>query len=89
MLLGWKETTKPPKPSSATRPIDHAPFFIPEEIIYAPPHLGPEGIFQGRGGGGVYFEAPRGRNCFHPPLSIYHTPPTPRRVISGVGDGGV
>ena len=39
-------------------------------IIYAPPpspHFWPKGIFQGRGGGGVYFEAPRGRNFIRPP----------------------
>ena len=30
--------------------------------------------FQGRGGGGVYFEAPRGRNFIRPPPFI-HPPP--------------
>ena len=35
----------------------------------------------GRRGGGVYFEAPRGRNFIRPP--------TPRRVFSGVEGGGV
>ena len=38
--------------------------------------------FSGEGGGGVYFEAPRGRNFIRPP---FYTPPTPRRVFSGVG----
>ena len=35
----------------------------------------PEGI--SRGGGGVYFEAPRGRNCIRPPP--HYTPPAPRK----------
>ena len=32
---------------------------------------------------GVYFEAPRGRNFIRP-----FTPPTPRKVFSGVGGSG-
>ena len=40
--------------------------------LYTPPppfpHFWPKGIFQGRGGGGVYFEPPRGRNFIRPPL---------------------
>ena len=43
----------------------------------------PEGIFRG-GGRVVYFEAPRGRNFICHPS---YTPPTPRRVLSGVGGG--
>ena len=42
--------------------------------------------FSGEGGGGVYFEAPRGRNFIRPPP--FYTPPTPRRVFSGWGGGG-
>ena len=60
------------------------------EIIYAPPPLPPFLAirhFSGEGGGGVYFEAPRGRNFIPPPP--FYTPPTPRRVISGVGGVGV
>ena len=41
------------------------------EKLYTPPpspHFWPKSIFQGRGGGGVYFEAPRGRNFIRPPL---------------------
>ena len=40
------------------------------EIIYAPPPsppFRPEDLFQ-REGGGVYFEAPRGRILYAPPL---------------------
>ena len=58
------------------------------EILYAPPpsflarrHFSVEG-----GGGGVYFEAPCGRNFIRPPSFI--RPPTPRRVFSGVWGGG-
>ena len=64
--------------------------FFQGKIIYAPPpfpHFWPKGIFQGRGGGGVYFEAPRGINFIRPPLFIH--PPAPRRVFSGVGGVGV
>ena len=60
------------------------------EDLYTPPppspHFWPKGIFQGRGVGVVYFEAPRGRNFIRPPP--FYTPPTPRRVISGVGGWG-
>ena len=35
--------------------------------------------------GGVYFEARRSRNFIRPP---FYTPPTPRRVFSGVGGWG-
>ena len=51
--------------------------------LYPPPpspHFWPKGIFQGRGVGGVYFEAPRGRNFIR--LFPFYTPPTPRRVFS-------
>ena len=64
--------------------------FSSREKLYTPPpplpHFWPEGIFQGRGGGVVYFEAPRGRNFIRPPL--LYTPPTPRRVFSGVAGWG-
>ena len=63
---------------------------IQGEIIYAPPPLPPflaKRHFSGEGGGGVYLEAPRGKNFMCPPP--FYTPPTPRRVFSGVGGGGV
>ena len=43
--------------------------------------------FPGEGGGGVYFEAPRGRN-FIPPPPLLYTPTPTRRVFSGVGGWG-
>ena len=45
-----------------------------------PPPFRPEDLFQGEGGG-VYFEAPRGRILYTPPL-LYA-----RRVFSGVVGG--
>ena len=51
-----------------------------------PPPLRAERHFSGEGGGGVDFEAPRGRNFIRPP-PFYTPPPTPRRVFSGVGGG--
>ena len=59
------------------------------EILYTPPPLPPflaKRHFPVEGGGGVYFEAPRGRNFIRPPP--LYTPPTPRRVFSGVGGWG-
>ena len=44
---------------------------IQGEIIYAPPPPPPflaTRHFSGEGGGGVYFEAPRGRNFIRPPF---------------------
>ena len=35
----------------------------------------------------TYLEAPRGRNFIRPPPPLY-TPPTPRRVFSGMGGWG-
>ena len=58
------------------------------EKLYTPPLLTPflaKRHFSEEGGGGVYFEAPRGRNFIRPPL-LYT--PTPRRVFSGVGGWG-
>ena len=59
---------------------------IQGEIIYAPPPppptFGQEALFRRGGGGGVYFGGPRGRNFIRPP---FYTPPTLRRVFSGVG----
>ena len=63
--------------------------FMLGEIIYAPPpspHFWPEGIFQGRGGGGVCFEAPRGRNFIRPPPFI-HPPPLEGYFRGGGGWG--
>ena len=59
--------------------------FCQGEIIYPPPPLPPFLAirhFSGEGGGGVYFEAPRQEFYAPPP---FYTPPTPRRVILGVG----
>ena len=42
----------------------------------------------GEGGGGVYFEAPRGRNFIPPPPPPFIHRPTRRRVFSGVGGWG-
>ena len=59
------------------------------EIIYAPPppppHFWPQGIFQGRGVG-VYILRPHAAGILYAPPC--YTPPTPRRVFSGVGGGG-
>ena len=51
----------------------------------SPPPFLAKRHFSGEGGGGVYFEAPRGRNFIRPP---FYTPPTPRRVFSGMGGWG-
>ena len=62
---------------------------IQEEIIYAPP-LPPflaVRHFSGEGGGGVYFEAPRGRNLIRPPPFI--RPPLLEGYFQGWGGGGV
>ena len=59
------------------------------EIIYAPPplpHFWPKGIFQGRGVG-VYILRPHTAGILYAPP--FYTPPTPRRVFSGVGGVGV
>ena len=60
---------------------------IQGEIIYAPPlpHFWPKGIFQGRGVG-VYILRPRAAGILYAPP--FYTPPTPRRVFSGVGGWG-
>ena len=58
------------------------------EIIYAPPpspHLWLKGIFQGRGVG-VYILRPHAAGILYAPP--FYTPPTPRRVFSGVGGWG-
>ena len=59
------------------------------EKLYTPPpspHFLAKRHFSREGGGGVYFEAPRGRNFIRPP---FYTPPTPRRVFSEMGGVGV
>ena len=43
--------------------------------------------FPGEGGGGVYFEAPRGRNFIRPPPFIH--PPPLEGCFQGWGGGGV
>ena len=50
-----------------------------------PPHFWPKGIFQGRGVG-VYILRPHAAGILYAPP--FYTPPTPRRVFSGVGGGG-
>ena len=68
---------------------DH-PTIIQGEIIYAPPpspHFWPKGHFPVEGGGGVYFEAPRGKNFIRPPLFIH--PPPLGECFQGWGGGGV
>ena len=81
-------------PCSATR----VTTTVQGEIIYPPsppsppsptpplPHFWPEGFFPGEGGGGVISNPPT-TGILYPPL--FYTPPTPRRVFSGVGGGGV
>ena len=62
---------------------------IQGEVIYPPPsrHFWPKGNFPGEGGGGVYFEAPRGRNFIRPPPFIH--PPPLGGYFQGWGGGGV
>ena len=50
------------------------------------PFCGQKGIFGGEGGGVYNLEPPR-QEFYTPPL--FYTPPTPRRVFSGVGGVGV
>ena len=63
--------------------------FFQGEIIYAPPppppFFGPEAFFRG-GGGGCIFRGPTRQEFYTPPP--FYTPPTPRRVFSGVGGWG-
>ena len=49
------------------------------------PHFWPKGIFQGRGVG-VYIWRPHAAGILYAPP--FYTPPTPRRVFSGVGGWG-
>ena len=52
------------------------------------PHFWLKGIFSGEGGGGVYFEAPRGRIFIRPPPLFIHPPPL-EGYFQGWGGGGV
>ena len=65
--------------------------FFQGEIIYAPPPPSPPFLakrhFPVEGGGGVYFEAPRGRNFYTPPPFIH--PPPLEGYFQGWGGGGV
>ena len=57
------------------------------EELYTPPPppiFGQKGIFMG--GGGVYILKPPRQEFYTPPL--FYTPPTPKRVFSGVGGWG-
>ena len=58
------------------------------EKLHTPPpspHFWPKGIFQGRGVG-VYILRPHAAGILYAPP--FYTPPTPRRVFSGVGGWG-
>ena len=59
-------------------------YLYPERNYIRPPPspISDQRHFSGERGGGVYSEPPRGRYFIRPPL---YTPPTPRRVFSGVG----
>ena len=59
---------------------------IQREIIYTPPPFLAKRHFPGEGGGGVYFEAPRGRNFIRPPL---YTPPPQEGIFRGGGWGRI
>ena len=62
---------------------------IQGKMIYTPPpppHFWLKGIFEGRGVG-VYILRPHAAGILYAPL--FYTPPTPRRVFSGVGGWGV
>ena len=59
------------------------------EKLYTPPPspiFGQKGNFGGEGGGCIFWSPPR-QEFYTPPL--FYTPPTPRRVFSGWGGGGV
>ena len=60
---------------------------VSRQILYTHPpplpHFWPKGIFQGRGVG-VYISWPYAAGILYAPPPLY-TPPTPRRVFSGVG----
>ena len=74
-LAMWVERCEPL--SSTLHLLYILKFHMSRERLYAPPAP----PFWPR----RYFEAPRGRNFFSPPL--FYTPPSPRRVFSGVGGG--
>ena len=69
-----------------SRPGGQAPGrnFIPPPPLR--PHFGQKTSFRERGGG-VYILKPPAAGFYTPPL--FYTPPTPRRVFSGVGGVGV
>ena len=54
------------------------------EVIYPPLHFWAEGTFKGEGGGLYILKLPAAGFSYAPP---FYTPPTPRRVFSGVGGG--
>ena len=65
---------------------------IQGELIYTPPPLPPflaQRHFPGEGGGGVYSEAPRGRNFIRPPPPPFIHPPPLDGYFQGWGGGGV
>ena len=64
------------------------PKLLSREKLYPPPpspHFWPISIFQGRGVG-VYILSPHAAGILYAPP--FYTPPTPRRVFSGVGGWG-
>ena len=74
-------------------PIDISPANpeVQGEIIYTPPPppiSGHKAFLGEGGGGGVYFEAPRGRNFIRPPPPFIHPPPL-GGYFQGWGGGGV
>ena len=58
-----------------------------KKLYTPPPPFLAKRHFLGEGGGGVYFEAPRGRNFIRPPFLIH--PPPLGGYFQGWGGGGV
>ena len=101
--LANSTSTHPPQPSSfksvcepalltrsaCCRSLRYLPICSGEKLYTPPPspHFWLKGIFQGRGVG-VYILRPHAAGILYAPPPFY-TPPTPRRVFSGVGGVGV
>ena len=86
------EALLPPKPYLGVIPLlgsHNAAFLCSRGKLYTPPPPPPflaKRHFPVEGGGGVYFEAPRGRNFIPPPF--IHPPPL-EGYFQGWGGGGV